>query len=614
MNPVKLSIGQMRVKPASPMHNAESMVSEINEAVRRGQELIVFPEMAIPGYLLGDRFEFEDFLRQIELANQKVIEASKAGIVVIFGSIYIDRAKKGEDGRVRKLNTAFVAKDGKLVQKVVKTLHPNYRYFFDDRQFFSLRKVAEEIALESGRPLVDVLRELIVPVRVRVGSQEVSIGLHQCEDMWHGDYNISPAHFLYEQGVDFFVNLSASPWGWQKNRKRHQVVRELLADCPAPYVYVNFVGVDQIGKSIITYEGASTVYDASGRIVYNAPRHKEGVYDFLLSGQMREVHQEEPSDTEQLYWAVFNAMKACLGNKKVVIGLSGGIDSAVSFAMAVLVRGAENVIPINMPYDYNSPKLQDFARDIARNFGTEYLVQPIAEMAEPFLKIRSVQKEGVAYENVLARARGNILCTYAQTYDNALVLCNGNKVEYAFNYGTLYGDILGAYAFLADLAKREVRQLAEFINHIYGREMIPQEVIDQKPSAELKTGQFDPFDYGDLKERGYHDELVRAFTEFRATPAWVLEHFANGTLEEVMKLTPGRLAKWFSNGNGGVDKRAFVSDLERWWAQFQAPFKRNQSPYILVVSRKAFGHDLVESMFPMEETARYSELKSALLG
>ncbi len=609
---LKIAVCQMDVIPAKPLINARYMAQDIKEAGERGVHIIVFPELAVPGYLIGDKFEYDDFVRQIELANRSVAEATQNGVVAIFGSVKVDWTKKGEDGRPRKFNAAFVAEGGKITTTRVKALQPNYRFFNDDRHFFSLRKLAEEVALQEGSNLSDVYNRLVRPVHVRTPLGLVDIGLHECEDMWDGDYNLKPTQILYDGKIMFFVNLSASPWGWQKNRKRHQVVRDILAKCPVPYIYVNKVGVDQIGKSIVVYDGASTVYSSAGEIVLETAPYKPRTTDILIGESVSVFVPKPQDDTAELYRAVSYAMQRLLP-ETTVIGLSGGIDSAVTTAIAAAVMGPDKVLAINMPHEYNSQESQDEARYIARNLGVKYIVQPIAAMADPYLSIQGVEKGSIAFENVLARCRGNILSTYAQLH-RGIFLCNGNKVEYLTNYGTLYGDIAGGFAFLADLTKQEVRQLADYINRVvYKREVIPQQVIDKPPSAELKPGQVDPFDYGTLTRKGYHDELVRAFTDFRKTPEWVLEALLNGTLEREMKLEPGTIARFFPDNKGKIDVVKFIADLEQRWTDLQRNFKRNQAPFILVVSRKAFGSDNVESMFAMEITARYFELKRQVL-
>jgi NAD+ synthase (glutamine-hydrolysing) len=612
MKPVKIAVCQLEVRPASPHYNADRIIQYTRLAAMQGVKIVIFPELAVPGYLIGDKWEYNDFLHEINEADYRIIQATEdLDIAVIFGSVLTSWDEKGEDGRVLKFNSAFVARNGELVDYRVKTNQPNYRYFNDDKHFFSVRKLIERNVIDYPKLSYNELAEsFIKPVELESDGQKLRIGLHLCEDMWDDDYDLKPIEILYNHGVDFFVNLSASPWGWQKNRKRHEVVRAHLAKYPAPYVYVNKIGVDQVRQGLVVYDGATTIYGEHGDILYSPSPYKEEMKIFNLFGNNAVVAEQDPPDDEQLFNAVLYAMRKTLPDN-VVIGLSGGIDSALMSAMVTIA--GKKVTAVNMPYDYNSQELKDDASLIARNLEIEYITIPIKAIAEPFLNINGVSKGSVTYENVLARARGNILCTLAQTL-GAVITCNGNKVESAFNYATLYGDIIGAYAFLGDLTKSEVRQLATYVNsRVFKKEVIPWRVINRQPSAELKPGQFDPFDYGDAEIRGYHDELVRAFTEFRKTPLWVLQKLEEGKLEQELKLTPGRLATFFNDGNGNFSYRKFIDNLDWCWDKFQQPFKRNQSPYVLIVSRKALCGDYEESVFPMETSEEYLTLKARLL-
>lgn len=612
MKPIKIAVCQMEVIPAHPQRNADYIIQCIHRSEAQQVKIIFFPELAVPGYLIGDKWEYNDFLHEIDEANHRIFEATKGlEIVAVFGTVLTEWSKKGEDGRVRKLNVAMVARNGHMFCWRAKTNQPNYRYFNDDKHFFSVRKlIEEEMVGNSSLDFDRLLTAYFSPVNINIDGQPISIGLHLCEDMWDNDYKIKPISYLYTQGVDVFVNLSASPWGWQKNRKRHEVVRGHLAKYPAPYIYVNKVGVDQVRQGLVVYDGATTIYGSKGEILYSATPYREEARVFNLFGNNAVQKEERIPDDEQLYNAVLYAMKKTLP-KNVVIGLSGGIDSALMAAMVSLA--GKKVIAVNLPYEYNSKELQDDASLIARNLEIDYQIVPIKDMAEPYLKLEGMAKGSVAYENVLARTRGNILCTLAQIH-NAVITCNGNKVESAFNYATLYGDIIGAYAYFGDLTKREVRQLASYVNtHVFKKEVIPWRVINRKPSAELKPGQFDPFDYGDIETRGYHDELVRAFTEFRKTPLWVLQKCLAGTLGLEFMLPDGRLNKLFNDGSGNFSADKFIKDLDWCWDQFQKPFKRNQAPYVLIVSRKALCGDYEESVFPMEVSDEYLALKARLL-
>ncbi|MDP3697495.1 MAG: NAD(+) synthase [Candidatus Taylorbacteria bacterium] len=598
---LKISLCQMPVVPGRPDLNAEYIIKEIKSAFEREVDIIAFPEMCVTGYLVGDVFEDEAFIEDVSYWNKKIIDSVPEGITAIFGTVISSSDEKGEDGRKRLHNGAIVI-NRRMLDSTFKTLQPNYRFFNDDKHFYSMRKVAEEKEL-----LIKKLKTFIIPASGRV----VRIGVILCEDMWHQDYAFNPTKILVEKGAQIIFNLSASPWTWKKNDKRHRVVKELLTECKVPFVYVNNTGTQNTGKNIITFDGSSTLYDERGDIVFEVPPYSEGGHDFMLSRTMKPVVPRQSDDTSELYAAMVCATKSMVGpDTKVVIGLSGGIDSAVSAAHFVDVLGPEQVVAVNMPF-LNSQETQDTAKTIVQNLGVESRVIPIDKVVSPILHATGVEWGTLAFQNVQARVRMEILAAIAQQIGGRFV-CNSNKVEVAFGYGTLYGDIAGFYAPLGDLVKREIRQIADYINkERFKREVIPESCIGQIPSAELTDllkDQHDPFDYGYRDKRGYHDEMVRAFTEFRKNPEWFLDMYIQDKLEEELKLETGTLKRLFpTNGT-------FIEDLEKQWrALYRSFFKRVQCPPIPIFSKRAFGLDFEESMMSPHFTERYKELRKTLL-
>jgi len=619
INGLKISLCQMKVTPGRPDINAEYIIREINFAKDREVDIIVFPEMCTTGYLIGDMFEDICFLEDVMEFNRRIVEATRSadsrthGITAIFGTPVVDLSKRGEDGRPRTYNAAIVAQNGELITRIsmllstallstAKSLQPDYRFFNDDKHFYSLRKSKDELDYK--------LSDLLLPLSVKTRFGEIDIGVILCEDMWwHLDYAFNPTKILVDNGAKIIFNLSASPWTWQKNRKRHQIVKDLLKECRVPFVYVNNTGTQNTGKNIITFDGSSTVYNADGDIVFEVPAYAEGSRDVTLEEKLAHITQKSQSDTEELYAAMTCATPSIVPPAvKIFTGLSGGVDSAVVTAHLVDVLGPDRVCAINMPMPFNSKETRDMAALIARNLGIEYRVISPADIVEAISKATGAEPNTLTYENVQARARMEILAAEAQKVGGVFT-CNSNKVEVAFGYGTLYGDIAGLYAPLGDLVKREVRQIADYINRVrFEKEVIPVSCINQTPTAELKHNQKDPFDYGDLHRRGYHDEMVRAFTEFRKNPEWFLELYIKGKLETELKLEQGTLSTLFPTAGD------FIKDLRGSWTMFQrAFFKRIQCPPIPVFSKRAFGRDLEESVMTAHFTERYLYLEKFIL-
>lgn len=600
---------QMSVIVGQPRLNADYIITMIEKGIVSGKDILIFPELCISGYLVGDIFEDESFCRDVMKQNERIREATlNSELVVIFGSLFLSETEVGEDGRRRLYNTVFAAQGGQWIGEHVKYLHPNYRIFTDTRHFYSGRKLTASLT-EGQSSEVSTLE----PVKVVIKGEEYSLGLMVCEDMWHKDYPVNPGKILAAKGVEVLINVSASPWTWKKNQKRHRVVKELLSDCQIPLIYVNNVGTQNNGKNIIVFDGSSTVYNRDGEVIFKAPPYYSGVFTISDLYNKEPLSATADNDTEELFKAIMTGIEGTLAllpadKRKIVIGLSGGIDSAVVAALMTYVVDKENVYAVNMPSKYNREKTKDIAKTIAQNLGISYEVIPIQEIVDLNARLVKADKGTLTYENIQARARLSILAAKAQELGGVFT-SNGNKVELAFGYATLYGDLGGFLAPIADLVKREVYQLGRYLNdEIFKSEVIPQTCFDTKPSAELEVNQVDPFDYGNERRRGYHDEMVRAFTEFRLNPESFLELYDQKLLEERLQLKKGKLKKLFPT------VEAFINDLEKSWKLFfNSYFKRVQSPPVIIVSKRAFGLDLLESMMSAYFTERYFRLKEKVI-
>lgn len=624
---LKYALGQIDVVPGRPDINSQRIISEAIAATLRGVQVIVFPEMCVSGYLLGDKFNSASFAEDVEAYNERIVRALKEyDIVVIFGTFAIDRTKVNENGRYRMYNVAIVAHKGEVQKNdaglpyAIKALHPNYRIFDDARYFFCLRKLAMEMTVS--------LADLLKPFTVTIDGVQYKLGVMLCEDMWDIDYAQKPAQTLKENGAEVIINQSASNWSWRKNAKRHQVVKDVVAKIRLPFIYVNNVGSQNNGKNFIPFDGSSTVYSQKGEVVCLCEMYADKVIDFVLDEKAPRVLVPQSDDVAEMFAAIKADTLGFLRTaypkyrQKVIIGLSGGMDSMLSAAFFTHLSGPENVVVVNMPYkDYNSDETKAIAKKGAENLGLKLRVVPIDDMVDAYAKTNGILEGTPQHKTAQASMRFQVLAAIASK-EGGLIVSNGNKTELAFGFATLIGDLRGYFAPWVDCTKREVYQLADFINRsLFGREVIPQECFDIAPMDELtKAGageRKDPFEYGHLTHVGYHDAMVRSLTEAHAGPDWFLAEYQAGTLEAKMLLPKGRLQALFPT----VD--AFIADLETKLLMFSgAIHKRVQSVPGAHFSRSSFGWDFREYMPVVAEgdevlevlyPLRYQALKAELL-
>lgn len=645
------ALSQMRPIPGRPDLNYRTIVREAIKAAGRGVQVIVFPEMAVPGYLIGDRWKSDSFARDVAAYNERIVaELADYDIVVIFGTLGISEELTNEDGTVRKYNAAFVAQRGRLIGNraglpyAIKSLLPNYRIFNDARYFHCLRK----LALERGV----TLEELLQPFDVIIDGHTYSFGVMLCEDMWDIDYVQKPALILKENGAEILVNLSMSNWSWRKNAKRHQVVRDIIAQVGVPFVYVNGAGCQNNGKNFIPFDGSSTVYGENGDVVFLVDMYREGTFDVALTVGLPAIDIPEREDVDELLQAI---VASTLGfwratnprhRRKVILGLSGGIDSMLTAAFIHYLEQSglidiDELVLVNMPYeDYNSDETKMIAALGARNMKRTLREMPITDEVNAAAKRHGIKRGSGQHKTLQASIRFQILTRIA-AQEGGLIICNANKTEIAFGYGTLIADLRGYFAPWMDCVKGEVYQLAEFFNRvIFQSEMIPEACIDIAPTDGLsKTdggSTEDPFDFGRMVKvdgqytlvNGYHDAMVRSLVELRKGADWFLEQYLAGTLEERMLLEPGRidaaLVRLYQ-GDAAVlamsPLERFVHDLETKLSWFDAAIhKRVQSVPGAHFSRSSFGWDFWESMpevandtgEPLEPyyPLRYHELKA----
>jgi NAD+ synthase (glutamine-hydrolysing) len=622
--PGAVVVCQMEVLPGDPEANLARILRGIDEAAAAGASLVVFPEMALPGYLIGDDWENDALLRDLAAMNAEIVAHTRGRCAAVWGGVaaMLDGhvpvlgcvpagGGRGEDGRTRKYNAAFVAAAGRPVDNGVfsgftpKALLPKYREFDDERHFFSLVKLAQELGLPPA--------DLVAPFPLEIAGVARSVGVILCEDMWDDDYAFKPVSVLTAKGTSLIVDISASPFGIGKQAKRDRILTERSRGCE--FFYANCVGAQNNGKNVFVFDGASPVY-VDGRKIAQGPSFVEAT---VTSGS---PVPPDAGEIAQIHMAVLEGLRATLaqiGATRVVVGISGGIDSGVVAALCTQVLGAERVIGVNMPSRFNTATTQGLAADLAARLGIGLLVAPIEASVEATRRqvaaLTGAPVAGLVDENIQARDRGSRVLAALAAQIGSVERCgavftnNGNKTEVAQGYCTLYGDVGGAVAPLADLYKTQVFALARHINATCGGP-IPEGMLAVKPSAELSEAQNPDRGGGDPFQFEYHDRLLYQLIELRRDPEDILAAFAAGRLEAALGLAAGGSVV----GTFFPDIAAFVADLELVWRRLrQSFFKRVQAPPIIVVSKRAFGFDLRESQIRTRFTRRYGRLKADLL-
>lgn len=532
MRTLRLALGQTNTIVGDLDYNTSKAIEYIQEAKALGTDLIALPEMTITGYPPEDLLFKSSFLKD-NLDRLDQILSCSFGITIVVG--FVDRE---QDGRI--YNAAAVLRDGLVIGKYHKIHLPNYGVFDENRYFQA----------GSQYPIFNI--------------NNVNIAINICEDIW---YPSGPALTQAANGAEIIVNVNASPYHISKQVERENLLSSRSSENQVYIAYVNLVG----GQDELVFDGSSTIFDYQGKLIArgkqmeqdlviadldldsleifrsNNPKDTNEDYPLrdvkkftYISTDMGINHIDKPNiktninasldKSEEIYMALVTGTRDYVqknGFEKVLIGLSGGIDSSLTTAIAVDALGKDNVLGIAMPSKYSSPGSITDSRELAANLGISLSIIPIEPAVVTLLDLLSesfAQTEtGVAEENLQARVRGNILMAISNKFGH-LVLTTGNKSETAVGYTTLYGDMAGGFAVIKDVPKTLVYELANYRNSWSSSpEVIPQNVITKPPSAELREHQTDqdslpPYDILDdilesyiEKELSYTDIVSKGF-------------------------------------------------------------------------------------------------------
>ena len=466
---VKIALGQINPTVGDFSGNAAKMIEFSHRAQASGAGLILFPELSVCGYPPRDLVERPSFVaRNRESAEQ--IAAATRGIAVICGLVTPAESETGKS----VMNSAAFLQDGKITFLQSKMLLPTYDVFDEMRNFAPAKS------------------QTVLPF---CGNQ---VALTICEDAWNDKlfwpkrlYTVDPVDSLIRAGGNFVLNISASPFWIGKRELRRDMLASIARQHKVPVAMVNQVG----GNDSLLFDGSSIVLNTKGNIIAQGRSFEEDLIYFdskTLTGDLHEqVEGTEASVYSALVLGTRDYMRKC-GFQQAIIGLSGGIDSALTAVIAAEAVGPENIIGVGMPGPYSSPGSINDARTLATNLGIRFELLPINSVVQAYRQtlqnVFAGRKEDVTEENIQSRARGTLLMALSNKF-GAIVLSTGNKSELGVGYCTLYGDMVGGLAVISDVPKTLVYRLSHYANS--RRELIPRPTLEKPPSAELRPDQKD---------------------------------------------------------------------------------------------------------------------------
>ncbi len=532
---MNIAVAQVNTTIGDIQGNTARICRLIDDARRADARLLVVPELAVCGYPPQDLAERPAFLQANEQAVRRIARAAD-GIYVAIGHLACSHTRPGK----RATNSASLVCDGRILARRDKMLLPTYDVF-DEARYFQPGAENEPVCVE-----------------------ERLIALAVCEDAWNDRhfwperlYDTDPVEQLVGAGAELILNLSASPFSVGRQQFRRRMLCASARRHGIPLVYANLVG----GNDQLIFDGRSLAIDAEGRIIAEGAAFEEDLMLIDSDAHGAAMPPALPSEVEDIWRALILGLRDYVhkcGFQRVVFGISGGIDSAVTAALAAEALGADNVMSLFMPTRISSTQSRQDAHAVARNLGIGFHILPIEstrlQMEESLSDLFAGTERGVAEENIQARIRGNLVMAYANKF-HCLALATGNKSELAVGYCTLYGDMVGGLAVIGDVPKTMVYELARYANR--DGEVIPRSILEKPPSAELKP---DQTDQDVLPPYEVLDGILTLYVEENREYHQIVEEgYDPETVRRVLAM---------------VDR---------------AEFKRRQAPITLRVTRKAFG-------------------------
>lgn len=535
---MRIALAQINPTIGALSQNTNKIKEYYHRAIEGGADLVIFSELSLSGYPPKDLLLYESFVQK----EKELIESELLPLTAQHGTAILLGTSHSEAGKL--YNAALLLSEGRIKSIHKKTLLPNYDVFDEERYF-----------TRGSERTVELLGDLPMAITV-------------CEDIWNDRefnaerlYEIDPLETLFAQGARLLINISASPYHLGKHELREKMLSFLAKKYRSGIIYLNQVG----GNDELVFDGTSLIYNNNGELLYRAAAFTEELFFVNTEDLFNSAENALPPGTDNIDTVL---RTLCLGLKdyvaktgfrKVVLGLSGGVDSAVVAALAVEALGSENVLGILMPSPYSSDHSVTDAVTLAENLGIEHR---LIKIEKPFDAFRELLNNGgpplldLAEENLQARIRGTIVM-HISNREGYLALATGNKSELAVGYCTLYGDMAGGLAVIADLPKMIVYELANYINTIHNQELIPANTINKPPSAELRPDQKDE---DSLPPYHILDPILQLYIENNLSAAAIIDKgYAKETVDRVIKL---------------VDR---------------AEFKRRQAPPGLRITTRAFG-------------------------